>query len=255
MSENDHTDTGAAAPPGGPAREARPLSADTRWREMMRQSPFSTMVFDPAGRLLEVNRAFEEMWGVSAADVTAYNPFEDEQSHAQGMIPLLERAFAGETVVMPEAPYDAAQTVSRGHRRWIKTFAYPVKDDAGRVTEVVFMHEDVSARREAEEERARHDEAIVGERRRLRDIVGTVPGVVWEAWGEPDESSQRIDFVSGYVEQMLGYTVEEWLSTPNFWLSIVHPTTGRRPRATRPSTSRAAARASTASAGWRRTAA
>jgi PAS domain S-box-containing protein len=190
---------------------------------MVRQSPFSTMVFDPAGRLLEVNRAFEEMWGVSAADVTAYNPFEDEQSHAQGMIPLLERAFAGEAVVMPEAPYDASQTVSRGHRRWIKTFAYPVKDDAGRVTEVVFMHEDVTARREAEEERARHGEAIGGERRRLRDIVGTVPGVVWEAWGEPDESSQRIDFVSGYVEQMLGYTVEEWLSTPNFWLTIVHP--------------------------------
>jgi PAS domain S-box-containing protein len=27
---------------------------------------------------------------------------------------------------------------------------------------------------------------------------------------------------------MLGYTVEEWLSTPNFWLSIVHPDDGER---------------------------
>ncbi|HYG10503.1 MAG TPA: ATP-binding protein, partial [Pyrinomonadaceae bacterium] len=40
---------------------------------------------------------------------------------------------------------------------------------------------------------------------------------------EPDEASQRINFVSDYVETMLGYTVEEWLATPNFWLSIVHP--------------------------------
>ncbi|MDT7689812.1 MAG: hypothetical protein QOE46_2571 [Acidobacteriota bacterium] len=64
---------------------------------------------------------------------------------------------------------------------------------------------------------------IESERRRLRDLVASVPGVVWEAWGEPDAEGQRINFVSDYVEQMLGYTVEEWLATPNFWLSIVHP--------------------------------
>jgi PAS domain S-box-containing protein len=189
---------------------------------MVRQSPFSTMIFDASGRLLEVNRAFEEMWGVSAADVVGYNPLEDEQSHTQGMIPLLERAFAGETVVFPEAPYDAAQTVSRGHRRWIKTFAYPVRE-GGRVSEVVFMHEDVTARREAEEAKARHDEELGGERRRLQDILASVPGVVWEAWGRPDGSAQQIDFVSDHVEEMLGYTREEWLSESNFWLKLVHP--------------------------------
>jgi PAS domain S-box-containing protein len=47
--------------------------------------------------------------------------------------------------------------------------------------------------------------------------------VVWEAWGKPDAANQRIDFVSSHVEKMLGYSQEEWLSTPNFWLSIVHP--------------------------------
>jgi PAS domain S-box-containing protein len=74
-----------------------------------------------------------------------------------------------------------------------------------------------------EEERAGLTAQIEGERQRLRDLVSSVPGVVWEAWGAPDEASQRINFVSNHVEQMLGYTVEEWLSTPNFWLSIVHP--------------------------------
>jgi PAS domain S-box-containing protein len=47
--------------------------------------------------------------------------------------------------------------------------------------------------------------------------------VVWEASGRPDATEQRIDFVSPYAETMLGYSVEEWLRTPNFWLSIVHP--------------------------------
>ena len=58
---------------------------------------------------------------------------------------------------------------------------------------------------------------------RISQLVESVPGVVWEAWGQPDAASQRIDFVSGYVEVMLGYSVAEWLRTPNFWLSIVHP--------------------------------
>ena len=61
------------------------------------------------------------------------------------------------------------------------------------------------------------------ERTRLQQIISSVPGVVWEAWGEPDSSRQRIDYVSDHVTEMLGYTPEEWTSTPNFWLQIVAP--------------------------------
>lgn len=59
--------------------------------------------------------------------------------------------------------------------------------------------------------------------RSLRALLTTVPGVVWEAWGQPDAANQRIDYVSDHVETLLGYPVAEWLSTPNFWLKIVHP--------------------------------
>jgi PAS domain S-box-containing protein len=60
-------------------------------------------------------------------------------------------------------------------------------------------------------------------RQRIEDIVAHVPGVVWEAWGNPDAANQRIDFVSEHVEEMLGYSREEWLAKPNFWLQVVHP--------------------------------
>jgi PAS domain S-box-containing protein len=61
------------------------------------------------------------------------------------------------------------------------------------------------------------------ERERAAAIIASVPGVVWEAWGQPDAASQRIDFVSDFVTEFLGYSVDEWLATPNFWLEIVHP--------------------------------
>ena len=78
-------------------------------------------------------------------------------------------------------------------------------------------------RRKAEEEKWRLASQLELHRKRVADIVAHVPGVVWEAWGKPDTGNQRIDFVSSHVEKMLGYSEEEWLSTPNFWLTIVHP--------------------------------
>jgi len=78
-------------------------------------------------------------------------------------------------------------------------------------------------RQKAEAEKWKLGSELEHHRRRVEDIVEHVPGVVWEAWGKPDAANQRIDFVSNHVEQMVGYSKEEWLSTPNFWLSIVHP--------------------------------
>ena len=80
-----------------------------------------------------------------------------------------------------------------------------------------------SERKGAEAEKWKLGSELAIHRRRVEDIVQHVPGVVWEAWGKPDARNQRIDFVSSHVEKMLGYSSEEWLSTPNFWLSIVHP--------------------------------
>ena len=80
----------------------------------------------------------------------------------------------------------------------------------------------------AERERAEADNARLlverlNQRQRLDEIIASVPGLVWEAWGRPDDADQKMDFVSNHVESMLGYSVQQWLSTPNFWLSIVHP--------------------------------
>jgi PAS domain S-box-containing protein len=99
----------------------------------------------------------------------------------------------------------------------------PIKDAAGNVIAASTIARDITEHKRAQEERSRLNTQIESQREQLNAIVTNVPGVVWEAWGEPDASAQHTDFVSEYVESMLGYMVEEWLSTPQFWLSIVHP--------------------------------
>jgi PAS domain S-box-containing protein len=76
-------------------------------------------------------------------------------------------------------------------------------------------------RRKTEEDRERLLAELQQERKRLADILATVPGLVWEGWGASD--SQHAAFASNFVETMLGYRPEEWLAKPNFWLSVVHP--------------------------------
>jgi PAS domain S-box-containing protein len=101
--------------------------------------------------------------------------------------------------------------------------AAPIRDRAGQVSGVVLVFRDVEEQRQSAAAREQLAREIDAQRQRLNTVVANVPGLVWEAWGEPDAASQRIDFVSDYVEPMLGYSSDEWLATPNFWLRIVHP--------------------------------
>jgi PAS domain S-box-containing protein len=81
----------------------------------------------------------------------------------------------------------------------------------------------LTERKTAEAETSRLGSELEVSRRRIEDIVQHVPGIVWEAWGKPGTSERRVDFVSSYIEKMLGYSAEEWLKAPNFGLTVVHP--------------------------------
>ncbi|MFO7445973.1 MAG: PAS domain S-box protein [Ignavibacteriaceae bacterium] len=110
-----------------------------------------------------------------------------------------------------------------GGLRWIKDSAFPVKDEFGSYYRIIGVAEDITKQKESELEKSSLLSTLKEQQLRMDSIISTVPGVVWEAWGKPGSSSQRVNFVNEYVEQMLGYSVDEWLSTPNFWLTIVHP--------------------------------
>ncbi len=109
-----------------------------------------------------------------------------------------------------------------GRTIWLSLNRRSVYDEKGRELYREGSIEDITERKLAEEKQERLAAEIETQRQRLDNIVGTVPGVVWEAW-QPDAVRQRMDFVSDYVEKLLGYSVEEWLATPNFWLTNVHP--------------------------------
>jgi formate hydrogenlyase transcriptional activator len=86
---------------------------------------------------------------------------------------------------------------------------------------IAFLLISRTRQRGAEAERERFALLAQSEHRRLEDVVSNVPGIVWESRIDSGGTTRRDHFISQYVEKMLGYTVEEWMSEPRFWLSII----------------------------------
>lgn len=101
--------------------------------------------------------------------------------------------------------------------------AAPIRDSQGSINGMVLVFRDISERKLVEDQLVLLNAQISRQRQHLRDILATVPVVVWEVWGNPLHVKYPIEFVSDYAETMLGYSIEEWRSNLNFWLSIVHP--------------------------------
>ncbi len=193
--------------------------SEAQYRRLLETTYEGVWMFDAEMRTAYVNQRLAEMLGVSAEEMIGRPAldFVSDDSHADLSERLQQR------VQGVKEQYDLHLRRKDGSDLWAIVSATPILGERGEFEGSFSMLTDITERKRAEEERARLAAEVERQRQRLDNIVASVPGVVWEAWGEPDAATQQIDFVSEYVEQMLGYTVEEWLSTPNFWLQIVHP--------------------------------
>jgi PAS domain S-box-containing protein len=142
--------------------ESRLRASELRYRLKIEQSPMAVQTLAPDGSTLHVNKAWEDLWGISLDDVRAYNILQDPELERKGVMPLIRAAFNGQVVTVGPIYYASSELPSGAHprARWVRSVLYPVKDPAtGAVTELVLMHEDFTLRKEAEAELQRAKEA------------------------------------------------------------------------------------------------
>jgi len=117
----------------------------------------------------------------------------------------LPRAWLAEEIALLEAV---------AHRTWLSV-------ENARLFRA--MQDEVEERKRAEAEQVRLYREVVSHRKRRDDLLATIPASSGKPGASPTMPISGFDFVSQHVEEMLGYSVQEWLSTPNFWLLLVHP--------------------------------
>jgi PAS domain S-box-containing protein len=154
------------------------LGPEHRFQTLFEQAPFSVQLLSASGRTLRVNQAWQDLWGTHEGDpllefvLTDYNMLADPQLEAKGVTAFLRRAFAGEPTRLPAIHYDPSELGKPGAARWVEATAWPIKDSAGTVVEVMLIHEDVT-------ERLLADRALRASEAQFRTIADAIPQMVW----------------------------------------------------------------------------
>jgi PAS domain S-box-containing protein len=128
--------------------------SEERFTKLFEQAPLAIQFLSPDGRIREVNKAWQELWGIDDTMLNDfilkhYNAFEDPQLESKGLRALIQRAFAGETVKVPSALYNPAEIGKPGRHRWTDSVIYPIKDEHGQLLEVAIIHRDITDTKEA----------------------------------------------------------------------------------------------------------
>lgn len=147
-----------------------------RYRAIFDGGAVSIQLYDPTGRTIEVNKGWEELWGLRIEVMENYRILQDPQVVAAGFMDRIERAFLeGHAQRLPTIRYEPnrADSVAAGNPRWVAANLSPVKDTSGKVIEVIMLHINVGELKQSEEElRLQNDmlESRVAERTtELRD--------------------------------------------------------------------------------------
>lgn len=141
------------------------LAPEERFRLLVEQSPLSMQIVSKDGKTLHVNGAFTKLWGLTLEDLSGYNLLKDPQLRETGILPYILKGFSGQPTAIPPIRYDVEKTLPGRSRhpdpkRWVRGYIYPVKDRAGRVKEVVLMHEDITDSKRLEGELKASEERL-----------------------------------------------------------------------------------------------
>jgi PAS domain S-box-containing protein len=96
---------------------------------------------------------------------------------------------------------------------WVRDDQRLIRDEDAQPIEVVGSWSDISERKQAEE-------AVAAARERIEHLLSSSPAVIYSFKATGDYAPT---FISQNVKDLLGYDREEYLNSPDFWQSRLHP--------------------------------
>lgn len=179
------------------------------FKMVIEQSPSVIEIYNMDGLQIAVNKAYEVLWGFDGSEtVNKFNILKSKRVVETGMIAYVKRAYAGQTVTLPESefhPSDPSETKQKPAVRWLSTKIYPLKDVDGNVNNIVVTHEDITNRKNAED-RLIESEYLLRESQKVAGIGSYVFDATTGTW----DSSPGLDELFGigreYPKDIEGWT-------------------------------------------------
>jgi adenylate cyclase len=101
---------------------------------------------------------------------------------------------------------------------WVNDAQQLIRDEKGQPAEVVGSWSDITERKRAEQE-------VAAARERVEHLLARSPAVIYSFKATGDYAPT---FISQNVKDLLGYDREEYLESPDFWRSRIHPADSQR---------------------------
>jgi len=182
--------------------------AERMLQDIIFKNPMSIQIVDKDGFTLAVNPAHTHLFGsVPPSDFSIFN---DSQLKEQGFGEIIERIKNGEVVNFPDTHYNAHDSLpdTPDVPVWVRAVVFPLMDTSGKLDRYVFMHENITERKKAEEALRETNEYL----HKLIDFANA-PIIVWD----PDFRITRFNHA---FEQLTGKKEQEVIGQP---LDILFP--------------------------------
>ncbi len=217
--ENGSGATAKTSPSAASAPSSRDLEAAVqaemraRLARLLGASPSVIYSFEARGdfRPTFVSDSIEPLFGYAPKDYLENPTFWSDRVHPDD----LDRVDAEVSLTFETG----LNTLEYRFRRkddtycWVKDEQHLIRDDRGEPLEVVGSWSDISALKDAEKQKS-------AARARLTQLLASSPAVIYSFKASGDF---RPTFVSQNIKDWLGYEQRDYLDSPDFWRSCVHP--------------------------------
>lgn len=183
---------------------------EARFRALVEKGNDVLFVLSPEGKPTYISPSIENVLGYTKEEaenidmLTSVHP--DDIPHMQSEL--------GKCLENPGVPIEVTPARMKhkdGSWRWFDgTITNMLHDPA--INGIVDNFKEITARVEMEEK-------LELARKKYKSLVQSIDGVFWEAKADTFEFT----YVSPQVEEMVGYSQDEWLAEPDFWKNRIHP--------------------------------
>lgn len=176
--------------------------SESRYRQVVENSPISILFIDTQGYITQMNQASEEFFGLSIKQLNqqACPIFDNLQLVKNGALPQMLWALSGETAIVNCADYyDSSSNFADGRKIFGKGHYCPIRDESGIVREIVEIAPDFSDLWAAQQALQVERDRAATERAHLLTTVAQVANLLLKA---PDYTT-----VLPGVVQLLGEAV------------------------------------------------
>lgn len=106
---------------------------------------------------------------------------------------------------------------------WFQSFIRTLRNSEGKPQHMFGLTLDVTEFKETELAMAEVLEHAQTLQNRLNDVIGGIPGIVWESWFQEDPDRDRINFCSDQIHRITPHSIADWSWEPRAWLKLVLP--------------------------------